>query len=261
MAIITLTSDWNQSDYYVGAVKGRLLSLLPKVTIVDISHQIQSYNFAQAAFVVKSCFGYYPEGTVHIVDVCAENSEKTPHSVIKAKGQYFVGADNGMFSLMFDGGIEEAVTIPVKEEHQGSFQGLNILVPVAVAIAKGAALNSIGEPKRTFARAVPILPIVDDNYISGHILYVDSYHNAISNITYEQFEESRRGREFVIHVQSRQNEIRHISRNYNSDANGDLIALFNSIGLMEVAIVKGYAAELLNLDPSSTLRVTFLNEN
>ena len=259
MAIITLTTDWNRSDYYVGAVKGRLLSLLPKATVIDISHQIQSYNFAQAAFVVKACFEYYPEGTIHIIDVASDGSEKTPHSVIKAKGQYFIGADNGMFSLLFDGGIEEAINVKIKDELLTSFQGLSIFVPVAVALAKGTQMKNIGEAKNTFARAVPILPIVEQNYISGHILYVDSYFNAISNITKEQFEETRAGRNFLIHVQSKQNEISHISRNYNSDANGDLIALFNSMGLLEISIIKGYAAELLNLDPSSTLRITFID--
>lgn len=261
MAIITLTSDWNRSDFYVGAVKGRLLSLLPNVTIVDISHQIQAFNFSQAAFVLKGCYKFYPEGTIHVVDVCTEGDEKTPYVAIKAQGQYFVGADNGIFSLLLeDIAMEQAVDIPVKPEMLGSFQGLNILVPIAVAIAKGTPLQHIGTQKLTLTRTVPILPIVEEDYIGGHIVYVDSYFNAISNVSREVFEETRNGRDFVIHVQSKQNEIRTISTNYSSAPNGDLIGLFNSLDLLEIAIVKGYTAELLNLDSNSTLRISFFNK-
>lgn len=53
MSVITICSDWNGRDYYLGALKGRLLSLCEGAEIVDLSQNIESYNISQAAFIVK----------------------------------------------------------------------------------------------------------------------------------------------------------------------------------------------------------------
>ncbi|MFN3343282.1 MAG: SAM-dependent chlorinase/fluorinase, partial [Flavobacteriales bacterium] len=44
MAIITLTSDMGDRDFYVAAVKGAILSRLPDCRIVDISHHIAPFD-------------------------------------------------------------------------------------------------------------------------------------------------------------------------------------------------------------------------
>ena len=71
MAVITLTTDWNKSDYYVGAVKGKILSADASIQIVDISHQVQPFNVMQAAFIVRNCCFSFPSGTVHLIAVNA----------------------------------------------------------------------------------------------------------------------------------------------------------------------------------------------
>lgn len=261
MPTITLTSDWNFEDYYAGAVKGRILSLVQDATVVDISHRVASYNFAQAAFIVQQTYPHFPEGTIHIIAVGTDYSESTPHVIVKANGHYFIGTDNGLFSLLFEESeIETCVSVHLKPEAIDSFQCLNVFAPLAAAIAHNTPITDLGKERDGFTRSTPILPIVEDNFISGHFIYIDSYHNALSNITIEQFEEARRGRDFVIHVQTRQNAINEISKDYSGKENGDLIALFNSVGLLEIAIIKGYAAELLSLSVNSTLRIRFSDE-
>ena len=64
MPIITLTSDWGQRDYFLGAVKGKILNLLPSVTIIDISHDISPFNLKQASFIIRNSYPHFPEGTV-----------------------------------------------------------------------------------------------------------------------------------------------------------------------------------------------------
>lgn len=260
MPIITLTTDWNQHDYYTAILKGRLMSLVPQLTVVDISHRIDAYNYAQAAFVVRAAYPYFPAGTVHLIDVGSDASARTPHLVVQHQGQYFVGADNGLFSLLFVDGPETAVRIDSAQSALGSFQALTVFAPLAAQLCQGATPAQLGTPIASLTRSVPIMPIVEDNYISGHVLYIDSYYNAITNIDRQSFEQARRGRPFLIHVQSKQNEIDHISQNYYDDGPGELIALFNVLDLLEIAIVKGFAAELLNLDNTSTLRIVFHNE-
>ena len=102
MAIITLTTDWGEKDYYIGTVKGSILSLMPNVTIVDISHKINHFDIEPASFVIKNCYKSFPKGTIHIIGVNSEASIETPHVLICYQGYYFIGADNGIFSLIFD---------------------------------------------------------------------------------------------------------------------------------------------------------------
>ena len=102
MPIITLTSDWGYKDHYIGAVKGAILHRMPDATIVDISHSIPPFNVEHAAFVLKNCYHNYPEGTVHIIGVNTEESDKNPHTAIFIDGHYFIGADNGVFSAAYN---------------------------------------------------------------------------------------------------------------------------------------------------------------
>ena len=110
MAIITLTSDWGYSDYYVAAVKGAILSQIPDAVIVDITHEITPFNVRQAGFVLKNCFRDFPKGTIHIIAVDTIETLDIPHVVVKADGQYFISADNGIFGQILTD-FEEAVEI------------------------------------------------------------------------------------------------------------------------------------------------------
>lgn len=56
MALVTFLSDFGDSDYYVPAVKAKMLSINPQLHIVDITHQIETYDIAHAAFVLRSVY-------------------------------------------------------------------------------------------------------------------------------------------------------------------------------------------------------------
>ena len=115
MAIITLTSDWGSSDYYAAAVKGEILSQLPNATIVDITHEIAPFDSIGAGFALRNCYPSFPEGTIHIIAVETVEDRKTPHIVVKAHGQYFIGTDNGVFRQIFNE-FEEAYCITALQD-------------------------------------------------------------------------------------------------------------------------------------------------
>src|SRR5690606_22680296 len=102
MAIITLTTDLGNSDFYVGMIKGSILSQCPEAVIVDISHEIPVHNIAKAAYTVKHIYDYFPKGSIHIIGISPEASVECAHLAVKFKDHYFIGADNGMFSLIFE---------------------------------------------------------------------------------------------------------------------------------------------------------------
>ncbi len=99
MAIITLTTDWGSKDHYLASVKGAILSKIPDATIIDISHEIAPFDLNQASYILKSVYKNFPKGSIHIIGVNCEASLDQSHVIIKEQEQYFIGADNGIFSL------------------------------------------------------------------------------------------------------------------------------------------------------------------
>src|SRR5688572_20171596 len=100
MAIVTLLTDSGESDHYIAAIKARILSIDPDIRIVDISHQIGVFDIGHGAFVLRSVFRDFPKGTVHLVGVDAAGNRTDAFVILQLEGHFFVGADNGLFSLI-----------------------------------------------------------------------------------------------------------------------------------------------------------------
>jgi len=257
MAIITLTSDWGHSDYYAAAVKGVILSQLPDATIIDITHEIAPFNTIDAGFVVKNCFRNFPAGTIHIIAVDTIESDEIPHVVVKAEGQYFIAADNGVFRQIFDE-YEDAVEINVMQDSDSfNFPARDRFAKVAVMLAQGAPLSEIG-PKRETLRGAEFCAVVRDDAIEGIVIHIDSYGNLITNITREDFVNARRGRDFTIMVKGRLYTINKISDSYMDVRDTtDLVAIFGSHGNLEIAMREAPIASLCGIEFRSTIRVVF----
>lgn len=260
MPVITLTSDWNSSDYYIAAIKGRLYVSGAR-DIFDISHNIKSYNTSQAAFVIRNSFIHFPEGSVHLILVNSEMTSKSPFLLVKGKGHYFIGADNGIFSQILAGKPEKVIQLmPLEEDNEQSFPGLSTFTAAAIHIINGNDIHLLGKETVGFQEKIPLRPTLEENSLSGSIIYIDSYRNAITNISRELFEKIKNERQFEILVQSRHYRINKISRNYNDEEAGELLAIFNLAGLLEIAINSGNAADLLNLETGSSIRIDFQNK-
>lgn len=257
MAFITLITDWFNNDYYLGALKGRILSLYPEAKIVDITHQIPAFSYTQAAFILKNCYRHFPEGSVHILGINSETSADNPFVAVKHEGHYFVGTDNGIFGLILSGTKFKAVKL--ENSKVTTFPELDIFADVAVNLAIGGNFDKLGTAYNKLFMHSPLLPTIDSSVINGSIIYVDSFGNAITNISIEVFERVGKGRRFEILVQSNHNKIKIISRNYNELPGGELVAIFNSTSALEIAINKGNAAQLLNLSNNSVVRIKFFD--
>jgi S-adenosylmethionine hydrolase len=256
MPIITLTSDWGLKDHYSGAVKGAILSRLPEALIVDITHTIPSFNSEQAAFVLKNAYPNYPEGTVHILAINTEESDKFPHTAILYNGHYFIGTDTGIFSLLCDKPPDKVVEIQMPQDSDYfTFSTRDRFVKVAVHLAKGGKIEEVGKMKDKIREKILFKPVIDQNVIKGHVMYIDSYENVITNITEPVFNENRKDRKFSIHFRSY--EIKKISRSYQDVPHGEILALFDSNRYLEIAMNQGNAAGLLGLDYKDMVRIEF----
>jgi len=256
MNIITLTTDWHQRDYYIGAVKGKILSLCPNARIVDIAHNIPPFHHQKAAFILRNIWTHYPKGTVHIIGIQAESKEKP--LIIQHSEQYFIMADSGLAGMIFPDGPEEVYRISSDNE-ETLFPVLDRFVPVACALASGKKLKDIGQPAGKLKTTHPVRPAIEEGFITGLVIYIDSYGNVITNITKDTFERVGEGRPFEIHpgTGSILYRITHLNKHYYETPPGDILALFNSLDLLEIAIYHGNAGELLGLDINSTIRIIF----
>ncbi len=261
MPVITLTSDWNAMDFYAAAIRGRIHKLTSAANVVDITHSIKPFNTTHAAFVLRNSWPAFPEGTIHLILVNTEAGKDSPFLGVRAHGQYFIGTDNGVFSLILGGEMDVAVKLPDPgPEEPGSFAGLAVFAPAAAFLANGGKLEDLGERVDSYSQRVPLRPTLEGNTITGRIIYIDSYQNAITNISKDLFDRISQDRKFELFVQSKHYKITQLNARYNEVQAGDLLALFNSVGLLEIAINNGNAARLLNLDNKSTVRIEFLDK-
>jgi S-adenosylmethionine hydrolase len=255
MPIITLTSDFSLTDPYVAALKGTIYSHLPNVNIVDISHFIGNFNLLQTAFTVKNACFYFPEKTVHFITVSAERQTNQSYIILEYKNHYFVAPDNGILFLMFGDEIRNFYTINQNEIKHPTFNELaiaNILTTLAVSHLP----NQFGEKLIEPQRLTPYLPNYYADTLIGNVLYIDTYGNAITNIDKVFFERSANGRKFVIETTSK-TKIREIKKHYSDVVEGELVALFNASGLLEIAVRNGLINRLFNLRVADSIKIIF----
>jgi hypothetical protein len=259
MAIITLTSDWGVKDHYAGAVKGAILRLLPEAQIVDISHHIPAFDLNQAAFIVRNFYRNYPEGTIHILAINTEAAIETPHTLVFHHGHYFIGADNGIFSLLFDDKPTRIIELDIiQDSDYFTFPSRDVFVKVACHIAAGKPIEALGHPKDKLLQKMAFQPVIQGDMIKGKVIYLDNYENAFINITESLFRSIVKNHKFSITFRSANYSIDEISKSYKDVGPGVMLALFPPSGYLEIAIREGKAGSLLGLKMDQLVTVEIL---
>lgn len=260
MGIITLTTDLGETDFYQGALKGSLINLYPSVKIIDISHKIPPFDIQHAAFILRNAYKYFPKKTVHLIGIDSVFNENVKNLAVEYDGHFFVGADSGIFSLIFqkkpDAIVELTILQDLKYLH---FPLTDIFSKAAVHLAKGGSLLEIGDPVDEIVDKKLIQPVVEENIIRGMVIHIDAFGNVITNISKELFNQVQKGRNFKIYF--RRNEtIDHLSWHYNEVTEGEKLCLFGISNFLEIALNKGRADVLLGLTRADIVRIEFENK-
>jgi S-adenosylmethionine hydrolase len=257
MAIITLTTDLGDKDIYQAALKGSIYKLLPTVNIVDITNNVAAFNVQQAAFILKNSFYYFPDGTVHLIGIDTVYNTQTRYLAVRYKTHYFVGADNGIFSLMFKDEPDEIVEINIMQDLKFlHFPLADIFVKAACHLANGGTLAEIGLPVNSVENKMTLQPVIEKNVIKGAVIYIDSFQNVITNVTKEFFNRVQQGRKFVLYFK-RNETINQLSWHYNEVPEGEKLCLFGISDHLEIAINKGNASGLLGLNLGDSVIIDF----
>lgn len=264
MAVITLTSDMGYRDHYVASVKGSLLKQFPEARIIDVSHHIKPFDIVEASFVLKHAYPDFPAGSIHIIGVSPERNESTEHLIVSADGHYFIGADNGIFSLLFDRKPDEIVELDIKQDRDElTFPTRDLFAKAAAHLARGGTPEVIGRRRQEVKEADLVRPVIEQNVIKGSVIYVDSYGNAITNISRTLFKEIGRGRDFEIQFKKSSFTITRIAQLYSDVHEGERLAIFSSSGLLEIAVNRGApgngggASQLFGIKVNDLIRIEF----
>lgn len=279
MSIITLTTDYGWKDHFVGALKGKIISEYPEARIVDLSHDIDAFNTAEASYIISAAYSSFPEGTVHLVGVDAEMNKENKHIVVQWNGHFFICADNGILGLMTQKIVpEKIVEINIHDRFPAAFTDLDVFVKVACHIAKGGTLNVIGREISEIRRPTELQPVVsaDRNSIKGYVVYIDHFGNVVTNIDRKMFGDIAKGRGYEIALNQRgagsRSNIRKIREKYSDIASGnnpvkyyegEKLAIFNEAGFLEIAIFRsnpnttGTATSLLGLGYRDVVTINF----
>lgn len=255
MAIVTLLTDSGESDHYIAAIKARMLSVYADAQMIDISHNIRLFDIGHAAFVLRSVFRQFAKGTVHLVGVDAAGNRGDLFVIMLMEGHYFVGCDNGLFSLISDNPPEKIWQINATDPILSTFPELEIFAETAARLARGQDPNEIGKPLPELKRLIDRQVKATKKQITGHIIRVDHFGNLITNIPKQVFEILSKGKEYTIQFGGE--KFRRIFTLYNQAEMGEIFIVFNSQNFLEIGIFKGNASELLGLGYDSVVNIIF----
>lgn len=252
--IVTLMTDFGWRDYSHALLKGELLTANPNVNIIDISHEVGNYDIVQAAYLFRNVWKSFPDKTIHLISVDDCNNDLDYVLFFEYDGHYFVGPDNGVFSLIF--GERPAHLYRWEITKGNSKKWLVAYANLVGMLASGAKIDSLGEETDQMIERINLQPVVMQSQMRGTIIYIDKFGNAVSNITREIFEKAANGRNFELYYK-RKEPVYQLSQTFSDVEVGSVLCLFNAAGYLQVSINKDNAAGLLGLEIEHTIQIEF----
>ena len=254
--VITITTDFGHKGPFAGVMKGVILSRFLDAKVVDLAHDIPAQWPPEAGFWVSRSYEWFPAGTVHLAIV--DPGVGTERDIIMAEvdEHVFIAPDNGLLGPLLDSANSPRVfrLVPDKAkalrlgDASATFHGRDIFAPIAAEIAAGrVSVEALGEPVSTWTPGWIDAPEADNGQITGVIVTIDTFGNLISNIDANLLHGLR---EPVACIGGHQIPM---LQTYGRAKPGDLLALVNSFGVVEVARAEGSAAEGLGAERGAPL--------
>ncbi len=260
---IALLTDFGWHNWYLGVMRGVILSLNPSVEIVDLCHDVSSQDVREGSFILGNSYPYFPRGTIFLAVVDPGVGGKRKNLIAVSDDYYFVAPDNGILSCLFEKGVVRKVyhvkpgkyTLQVKGS---TFYGRDIFAPIAAYLSLGVAPDEMGKETNAVLTVPALRPVVRrTGEISGKAVYVDTFGNIITNID-EPFIMETFGSNLdwnMVKVRVAGKTIKGVKRYYQQGERGKLIALINSWGYLEIAVNRGSAFEKLGLQDKKSVEI------
>jgi len=256
--MITLTSDFGLKDPYVAEMKGVILTINQKATIIDITHDIEKFNVQMAAFTLASAASYFPEGTVHLAVVDPEVGTKRRAIIIQTKKAYFIGPDNGILMLAAQSqGIKYVYQLTntkfMLPTLSNTFHGRDVFAPAAAHLDSGVQTCEFGpeildplEPE--FAQITR-----KGSSVIGEVVHVDGFGNIITNIGPQEFSSDSK----IFKVEFEDDSLKlAFAKTYAQANSHEPVLVVGSHGFMEIALNLSNAAERFHAKAGDKVTIT-----
>jgi hypothetical protein len=258
MSIITLLTDFGTKDHYVASMKGVILTINPRATLVDITHQVPPHEIEEGAFILANAYSSFPRGTIHLAVVDpGVGSQRNP--ILLVTGNYFfLGPDNGLFTFIAQREkIRNAMTITNPKyflsKVSNTFHGRDLFAPVAGHLSLGVRPESFGKRIDSWVRLSIPVPEVDGTCLTGQVVHIDSFGNLISNIDEKTLLDFCLNRPIMVRIGHK--TVRTIKRSYWEGRKREPIALVGSGGFLEISVREGNAQRVLKAKKGDQVKV------
>jgi len=262
LPLITLLTDFGDRDYFVGSLKGVILTINPQTTVVDLSHHIGPHAVEEAAYVLKCCYATFPDGTVHVVVVDPGVGSLRHPLLVTTDRYFFLAPDNGVLSYIFDEEtqveVREITNRQFKRESAGTtFDGRDLFAPAAAWLTKHQPVSAFGPVVRDAKTFLIRKPRWESGALWGEIVYIDRFGNLISNISATQLTELKA-------ITKRPNPLIHMAGHvmsglvgsYSEGSPNEPCALINSNGYVEVFLKQADVAQQLKIGRGERLAIS-----
>src|SRR5580765_1390046 len=262
LGLITLLTDFGDRDSFVASMKGVILTINPHTAIVDLSHHVPPHSVEDAAYLLKSCYRYFPEGTVHVAVVDPGVGSVRRPLIAQSEHYFFLAPDNGLLTLILAEDREVEVREIENAEYRltspgHTFDGRDVFAPAAAWLTKQQPFASFGrliDDCKTFTISKPKWEAMA---LVGEIVHVDRFGNLISNLTPQHVKEIQdvtKRPNVLIRIAG--HKIDTLAGSYSEGAAEQPSALINSDGRLEIFVKEASAANLLKVGKGVRVEVS-----
>lgn len=242
--IVTLLTDFGLSDSYVAQIKGVILSQHPDARMVDITHMVPPQDILYASRSLANAWSYFPKGTIHMVIVDPAVGTNRERLVVESKGHFFVAPDNGLLSFLSFDPASKFYNINLQNikvsNPSFTFEGRDVFAPAVNALLSGTRPSDMGLHTQHVREIHFPKPQMHQDNIEGEIISFDHYGNMVTNITRDHMS----GFDYQIQVGNVM--IGKMAKTYADMIPGELLALINSSGYLELSVSGGSARDKFN---------------
>lgn len=242
--LVTLTTDFGDRDYYVAAMKARLIGQCSNVRLIDITHQVPRHDILFGSITLERAIDGFPAGSIHLAVVDPGVGTQRRILVSRLKQHWIVCPDNGLITWAWrrlgPGQAFELRWAPDGGAASTTFHGRDIMAPVAGMLACGRDVSDL-------AREIddPVLLDIAPAQSAGdevRVIHVDHFGNATTNLSIDAMRALRKPQVRVTTC-----DVGPLRRTYWDVEPGCALALVGSSGLLEIAVRDGSAAQALRL--------------
>lgn len=255
--IVTLTTDFGTRDPFVGAMKGVILSIAPDARLVDLTHEVAPHDVLEGGLALEAAREYFPPGTVHLAVVDPGVGSPRRPLAVEARGQLFVGPDNGLFSFVLAGEGWRAVALEAAAYRlprvSPTFHGRDVFAPAAAFLALGTPLERFGRPVTDPVRVAWPRPRREGDALVGEVVHADRFGNLVTSLRARDLGALGPPGSLVVEVEGK--EVGGLLDCFADLAPGSLGALVGGTDRLEIAVREGSAAAATGAGRGARIRV------